>query len=101
MPGKVKQKPKAWTAKQQPKKKPRIQDRSNRGSRSEEHKKRWTEERLKQLGPNSMAMKTWNLIKKGSTELAKERLAEFQEKFRDTGNFDFVEGLKWNRHLFT
>ena len=48
-----------------------------------------------------MAMKTWNLIKKGSTELAKERLAEFQEKFRDTGNFDFVEGLKWNRHLFT
>ena len=89
----VKQKPKAWTAKQQPKKKPR--------SRSEEHKKRWTEERLKQLGPNSMAMKTWNLIKNGYTELAKERLAEFQEKFRDTGNFDFVEGLKWNRHLFT
>ena len=91
MPGKVKQKPKAWTAKQQPKKKPR--------SRTEKHKKRWTEERLKQLGPNIMAMKTWNEIKNGYTKLAKERIAEFRNKFRDTGNFDFVDGLTWNRHF--
>ena len=47
----------------------------------------------------SAAFKTWELVKRGKTEVMKERRAEFMKAYRETGSFKFVTALKWNRHL--
>jgi hypothetical protein len=82
----------------------RIRDQSqrvrHRPDRQEEHQIHWTEYRLKTMeASESAAFKTWELVKRGKTEVMKDRCAEFMKAYRETGSFKFVMALKWNRHL--
>ena len=91
--------PKSSTKAKQKAKAPRVR---NCPDRSMEHQMRWIEDRLRQLeGENSIAFKTWEIVKSSEKDVMKEREAEFLTNYYHTGDFKFVTALKWNQHIMT
>ena len=81
----------------------RILDQSHRvrhsPDRHEEHQIRWTEDRLKTIeGSESAAFKTWDMVKRGKTEVIEDKRTEFMKAYRETGSFEFVTtDIPWSR----
>ena len=89
---KGKGKPKAKVKTQRPPK-------GQRTGRDAEFQKRSLERKLEAEPEDSLAKKTWAMVRVG--KLMSDRRSEFMAKYTQTGDFRFVSGLKWNVHLDT